>query len=125
MRMHPIHRGAIAFVVAVLPALGACTQAPEAVANGDDPLAALHVSAQSSRYTTEYWLGQVRTNPDRWRQAVDYCRTPGIVADGGKPNCGFVQLAANQLQVDSLRTRGIRMESASKQIDRNMWTPKP
>ena len=104
-------------------ALGACRPEPAAVANGDDPLATLRVSAQSTRYTDQWWRLQADSNPTLWRQAVDYCKTPGIVADGPKPNCGFVQLAANRLQVDSIAKRGVRTEDAAKQIDRSVFKP--
>jgi hypothetical protein len=104
-------------------ALGACRPEPAAVANGDDPLAALRVSAQTTRYTDQWWRVQADSNPSLYRQAVDYCKTPGIVADGPKPNCGFVQLAANKLQVDSIARRGMRTEDAAKQIERSVFTP--
>lgn len=104
-------------------AVGACRPEPSAVANGDDPLAALRVSAQTTRYTDQWWRLQADSNPSLYRQAVDYCKTPGIVADGPKPNCGFVQLAANKLQVDSIARRGVRTEDAAKQIDRSVFKP--
>lgn len=110
-------------LAALLGLFGACQQAPSAVANGDDPLAALRVSVQSTRYTDQWWRQQADSNPALWRQAVDYCKTPGIVADGPKPNCGFVQLAANRLQVDSIARRGMRTEPAGKQINDNLFKP--
>ena len=112
-----------ALLVLAGAALGACRPEPAAVANGDDPLAALRVSAQTTRYTDQWWRVQADSNPSLYRQAVDYCKTPGIVADGPKPNCGFVQLAANKLQVDSIAQRGMRTEDAAKQIERSVFTP--
>ena len=114
---------AVALPALLSLALWACRPAPAAVANGDDPLAALRVAVQSTRYTDQWWRLQADSNPTLWRQAVDYCKTPGIVADGPKPNCGFVQLAANRLQVDSIAKRGVRTEDAAKQIDRSVFKP--
>lgn len=116
-------RAARAATLLVGAALGACTQSPSAIADGNDPLAALRVNAQTTRYTDQWWRLQADSNPALYRQAVDYCKTPGIVADGPKPNCGFVQLAANKLSVDSLRARGTRMESSADQVNRSMFKP--
>ena len=124
LRRRPVRVGLATSLAALLIApLAGCRPEPAAVANGDDPLAALRVSVQSTRYTDQWWQQQAQANPTLWRQAVDYCKTPGIVADGAKPNCGFVQLAANRLQVDSIAKRGMRTEDAAKQIDRSLFNP--
>lgn len=41
---------------AFLLLLAGCTEAPEDIANGDDPLKALTVGATSTRYDGPYWM---------------------------------------------------------------------
>lgn len=96
--------------------LGACTPSPQQVADGDDPLAALTVPAESHRYTDGYWREQARTDSaGRWAKAVAYCGDgqprPGLEADGAKPNCRAVYGAAFALAT----ARAI--EAAGKRLD--------
>jgi len=80
--------------------LSGCSKATsEQVADGDDPLAALAVSAETHRYTEPYWIEQFHADsagrPSPWKQALAYCGTsdaprPGLNAHGNKPNCGAV-----------------------------------
>lgn len=95
---------------------GACAPTPEAVANGDDPIAALRSTAASTRYTAGYWLEQARTNAGgRWTQATAYCglgenQAPaGLEAEGARPNCRAVWSAhfrrTNEQSAEQLRAR--------------------
>jgi hypothetical protein len=93
----------------MIAALGACQPSAQAVADGDDPLAALRSSAQSTRYNSGYWKEQGRAAAgganapaqERWAQALAYCGEaqprPGLEAEGAKPNCAAVRLALFEL----------------------------
>ena len=60
------------------------------VANGDDPLVALTVPVQSTRYTSTYWQTRAGQDPALWQQAVSYCDAQRSAVQGTKPNCGAV-----------------------------------
>lgn len=95
---------ALTSTVTVLAMSPACRNAPENVADGDDPIAALKVTTRTTRYTQGYWVAQMRSaEPARkqlWAEAFAYCRRPDLEADGAKPNCREVMSAA------TLRTNG-------------------
>lgn len=100
--------------VALVAAAAACAPAPDARANGDDPLAALRSTAPSTRYTAGYWYEQARADSaGRWRQATAYCgesQAPqGLETDGARPNCRAVWSAhfrrAQEQQVRDLNAR--------------------
>ena len=80
----------------VLATLGACDRSSGGdadVANGNDPLRALTVSAQSTRYTSTYWQTQAEQNQVLWERAVSYCKDQRSAAQGAKPNCAAVYSA--------------------------------
>ena len=64
-----------------------------AIANGDDPLAALTVDIESTRYTTRYWSTQADSNPTLWSKAQAYCEQQRAASSGQKVNCGAVLAA--------------------------------
>ena len=64
-----------------------------AIANGDDPLAALTVDVESTRYTTRYWSTQADSNPTLWSKAQAYCEQQRAASSGQKVNCGAVLAA--------------------------------
>lgn len=69
---------------ALLLTILACTPKPEDIANGDDPMKALAVTARSTRYDRAYWSGQRRSRSAVWTRAVSYCESRGT---GESPNC--------------------------------------
>ncbi|MBX6330904.1 MAG: hypothetical protein IRY91_03550 [Gemmatimonadaceae bacterium] len=72
-------------LLAALAVIGlSCAPKPEAVANGDDPIAALSVPVRSSRYEGPYWAEQRRLHSAVWTRALAYC-TPTRAID--HPNC--------------------------------------
>ena len=83
-----------AAALALLPLLGGCRTASEAdVANGDDPMKALAVSAPSTRYKAGYWQTQADQDPALWQRAVSYCDQQKVAGQGSKPNCSAVESA--------------------------------
>ena len=66
----------------------ACGPSQEELANGDDPIAALRSTAESSRYGAKYWIEQMTAATELWTQAVAYCE-PAEHAD--YPNCETVR----------------------------------
>jgi hypothetical protein len=125
--IHPTTRVAFDSLVLVsvtFSALGACRPSAQSVADGDDPLAALRSSAQSTRYTSGYWKEQGRAAAtganapaqERWTQALAYCGEaqprPGLEADGAKPNCGAVRYALFELNNErAMREAKARVEA--------------
>lgn len=100
--------------LALVAAAAACAPSPDALANGDDPLAALRSTAPSTRYTAGFWYEQARgDSAGRWRQATAYCgesqAPPRLEADGARPNCRAVWSAhfrrAQEQQVRDLNAR--------------------
>ena len=86
-------RGALVATLAAA-ALNSCRGAGDAaVANGDDPLAALTVDVESTRYTTRYWATQADSNPALWSKAQAYCEQQRAASSGQKVNCGAVLAA--------------------------------
>ena len=70
-------------------ALASCRPSAEAIADGDDPLAALAAPAESARYDGPFWTREAHRNSRTWRQARAYCRQ----ARGRElPNCHAVEL---------------------------------
>ena len=101
----------------------ACAPSPDALANGDDPLAALRSAAPSTRYTAGYWYAQARADSaGRWRRATAYCgeenAPPGLEADGARPNCRAVWSAhfrlAQEQQVRDLNARANANEARER-----------
>ena len=99
---------------ALLSTAVACAPSPDALANGEDPLAALRSTAPSTRYTAGYWYEQARIDSaGRWRSATAYCgeekASPGLEANGARPNCRAVWSAhfrlAQEQQVRDLNAR--------------------
>ena len=66
----------------------ACGPSQEKIANGDDPIAALRSTAQSSRYGAAYWREQLEADSALWKEALTFC------ADSQRadyPNCQTVR----------------------------------
>ena len=82
---------------ATLRAFAACQQSPEHVADGDDPLAALRVTAESKRYDELYWRAHRDAKDSAqhalYTKAVEYCSQKDVAIDGAKPNCRGVMTA--------------------------------
>lgn len=103
--MRPIPQSLTFRLIALSLVLGAlasgCGPGPEKVAEGDDPLAALAVAAQSERYDGRFWRLQHSQRPDLYGEAVAYCQ--GEQEAGRletRPNCTPV-LQAKEL-IDSM-----------------------
>ncbi len=79
---------ALTFSAAVALLLSACGPSQEKLANGDDPIAALRATVESSRYGAKYWTEQMTTATELWTKAVAYCE-PAEHAD--YPNCKTVR----------------------------------
>lgn len=113
----------LAAVLGMMGAATACRSQAEReadIANGDDPLAALTVSAPSTRYTTRYWLTQVEHDPTLWANGAAYCEQQRSAAVGTKPNCAAVYEAQSDLSVRKLRPPRAR---AGQKIDSLMFRP--
>lgn len=65
----------------------ACGPTQEQLANGDDPIAALGATVESSRYGEQYWKEQKAAASEIWQQAISYCE-PSEHAN--YPNCEIV-----------------------------------
>ena len=65
-----------------------CTESPEDIANGDDPLRALETPVRSDRYGTGFWSLQRRDNEELWARATAFCNAN---KDGEHPNCEAVR----------------------------------
>jgi len=78
----------IAFVVLAGLWAVACGPSQEEIANGDDPIAALGSTVQSSRYGPAYWRQQLEADSALWKEALAFC------ADSQRadyPNCESVK----------------------------------
>jgi len=64
--------GWVAAVAAAL-ALASCRPSAEAIADGDDPLAALAAPAQSARYDGPFWTREAHRNSRAWQAARAFC----------------------------------------------------
>ncbi len=90
---HSARRSAVRFAVVLTAGviLGACRRTPEDVADGDDPLAALTVTAESRRYDEQYWRAHEQSadaaQHQLYTRAVAYCSRKDVAIDGAKPNC--------------------------------------
>jgi hypothetical protein len=73
---------------AISLALSACGPSQEDLANGDDPVAALASTVESSRYGSKFWTEQMTSTTDVWTAALAYC-DPAERAD--YPNCKTVR----------------------------------
>lgn len=78
----------LTFSAALALFLLACGPAQEELANGDDPIAALRSTVESSRYGAKYWTEQMTAATDLWIKAAAYCE-PAEHAD--YPNCKTVR----------------------------------
>ncbi len=68
----------------------ACQPSQEDIANGDDPIAALGSTVESSRYGATYWAEQMKADSDVWNDAVAYCED---AERANYPNCELVAAA--------------------------------
>jgi hypothetical protein len=86
-----IPRGVVGWTgrVAVALALASCRPSPEAIADGDDPLAALASAAESARYAGPFWTREAHRDSRTWRQARDFCAQS---RERVLPNCHAVRL---------------------------------
>lgn len=75
-------------MVALALLTAGCAKDNSAVANGDDPLAALTVPVPSDRYNSSFWTQKSRADTALWTQAVAYCEGK---TDGDHPNCAPVR----------------------------------
>ena len=107
-------RAGVLTATTMLATAVACAPSPDALANGEDPLAALRSPVASARYTAGYWYEQARADAaGRWRRATEYCgeekAPPGLETDGARPNCRAVWSAhfrlAQEQQVRDLNAR--------------------
>lgn len=80
-----MRRTVLALVVATI---ASCSPSPEDVANGDDPIAALESTAQSSRYGLNYWVEQRDQKTETWSKALAFCEPP---EHANYPNCQTVR----------------------------------
>jgi hypothetical protein len=120
-------------ILAAAAALAACRPSPQQVADGDDPLAALTVSAESKRYNSGYWREQARADSagpsSLWARALAYCGDdarprPGLETDGAKPNCGAVrQVTSERRQEASMRAVRARTDATQEQWRRMQRDP--
>ena len=76
-----------ALVLVVVAA--ACRPTAEAVAEGDDPLAALGAPVESARYGGAFWARQAHRESLVWKRALALCRER---ADERLPTCRTVAL---------------------------------
>ncbi len=79
--------GIAGLVLAAALAAGACRTSPEAVADGDDALAALASPAQSARYDGPFWAREAHRGSRTWRAARALC-----AGHRELPNCHPVAL---------------------------------
>ena len=72
-----------------LPALAACSQSPQQLADGPDPIVALGSSAVSQRYTVPFWAKEAHGASVLWQRARDFCAERDQAA---YPNCHAVRI---------------------------------
>ena len=110
-----------------------CSESPEDIANGDDPIKALTVGAASTRYDGSYWLYQREADPPIYQEAVSYCKDQSLAE---KPNCAVVMAAhrfATSLERPAPKGRGYTgilsedneapAESLNTRTDRSLSNP--
>ena len=90
------------------------------IANGDDPMAALAVSATSTRYTTRYWVTQAEQKTPIWERGRTYCEQQRSAAQGAKPNCGALFDA--QLEIAGREVRPPR-PGTGQRVDTLVFRP--
>lgn len=91
--------------------LAGCAPSPEQTADGDDPLAALRVSATSTRYDGRFWRLQHRQSPSRYAEAVAYCTAESEAGRlSTRPNCEPVLMADEFIRRTERELRGPRQE---------------
>jgi hypothetical protein len=74
-------------IVGLAMALASCRPSAEAVADGDDPLAALAMPVQSARYDGAFWTREAHRNSRAWQAAKALCGKNREL-----PNCHAVEL---------------------------------
>lgn len=95
---------AVFILLFTITMLSACEPSPETVANGDDPMEALKVPVQSTRYTGDFWMRDYERDPARFMEAVAFCEEKEF-AD--YPNCREVMRAQTTIQaLESPRLEG-------------------
>lgn len=117
------HRFCAGTVLGVIALAAACRSQAEReadIANGDDPIAALEVSAPSTRYSTRYWLTQAERDPATWGRATAYCQEQRAAPQGTRPNCAAVYEAQTNLSVRNLRPQ---RAPAGQRIDSLTFRP--
>jgi hypothetical protein len=92
-------RRAVAGLVGMALTLGSCRPSAEAVADGDDPLAALAAPAQSARYDGPFWAREAHRGSRIWRTAKAFCEGHHEL-----PNCHPVLLVTRWEEPLSLGT---------------------
>jgi hypothetical protein len=75
--------------VALALALASCKPSAEAIADGDDPLAALATPAASARYDGPFWTREAHRDSRTWQAARAFCEQ---ARERALPNCHAVQL---------------------------------
>ena len=111
-----------AFVPALVGALllAGCRSGTEAIANGDDPLAALRAPVRSVRYDGAFWNREAVDQTDLWHQAVAYCRTPG---NSAAPNCQTVGLVLSTLELEKAANEAKRQLQVLLEQRRRLGPP--
>lgn len=67
-----------------------CAPSQEDIANGDDPIAALSSTVESSRYGQKYWAKQRDAESKLWDEAIDVC---AAAEAANYPTCKIVREA--------------------------------
>lgn len=93
--------------IALALALASCRPSAEAIADGEDALAALASPAQSARYDGPYWTREAHRNSPSWQAAKAFCRKS---RDRELPNCHAVRLV--ERWEEPLRSSGIGAPAA-------------
>ncbi len=86
-------------LLAGVAAAAACRPTAEAVAEGDDPLAALGAPVASARYDGGFWAREAHRESLTWKRARALCRER---ADESLPTCRTVTLVARWEEAPSL-----------------------
>ena len=88
--------GTAALLIAVVLVTGCDSEADRQteLANGDDPIAALGSTIESTRYTTAFWTQQADSNPSLFARARAFCDAQWASNSGQRVNCGAVSAAA-------------------------------
>ncbi len=101
---HSVNSSQLLIVLPLLLLTSACGPTNEDIANGDDPIKALKVTAQSTRYAGDFWVREHEQNPERFQEAISFCEAKEY-AD--YPNCrAVVQARAVVEAAESPRLEG-------------------